>query len=148
MDKVALVSVIIWYNLAQKAEITTKLCLYIADKFKLVRRGQLLSVVKGKVGASRVSRLTHLWKEEKSLISLLTARKAAQYKFLHISVQFWVKKLGKNLSNLTVVTGWYYCYYPVSGTRPHYEWVGFFFAHHVGLKSFQKEHFFSGFNLE
>ena len=41
----------------------------------------------------------------------------------------------------TVVTGWWYCYYLVSGTRPHYEWVGFF-AHHVGLKSFQKEHFF------
>ena len=41
----------------------------------------------------------------------------------------------------TVVTGWWYCYYPVSGTRPHYEWVGFF-EHHDGVKSFVKDHLF------
>ena len=116
---------------------------------KSLTRGRLLSIVKGKVGASRVSRLTHLWKEEKSLISLLTARKPGprhSVSFYAFMSSFeWIKGGQKFIKtyivHCTVVTGWYYCYYPVSGTRPHYEWVGFF-AHHVGLKSFQKQHFF------
>ena len=68
----------------------------------------------------------------------------AQCKILCISVQFWVNKSGQKfiktyIVHCTVVTGWY-CYYPVSGTRPHYEWVGFF-AHHDAMKSFLKDFF-------
>ena len=122
---------------------------------KSLTRGRLLSIVKGKVGASRVSRLTHLWKEEKSLISLLTARKPGllhNVSFFALMSSFeWIKGGQKFIKtyivHCTVVTGWWYCYYPVSGTRPHYEWVGFFCTSHW-IEILSEAAFFSGFNLD
>ena len=114
---------------------------------KSVTRGRLLSFVK--VGASRVSRpiYTLMKGGKKFNISADSPEgwSIAQCKFLCIIVQFWVNnRLAEmyvsklTLCTGTVVTGWWYCYYPVSGTRPHYEWVGFFCTSHCSKILFKK----------